>query len=137
MMMSATLPGVRTIATTGHTNLDLLAAEMVAPKQSLLARATGNGLDDDDLMSLAGEFVCPYDTNKWQAHRVGIPQRGVEPSRLYRAPILTAAAADPALAGAHFPCTGCLRIFMRDARIRVCTAHNFGEFSQIVVLRPC
>lgn len=68
------------------------AAEMVAPRQALLARATRDGFDDDDLMSLAGEFVCPYDTIKWQAHRAGIQLRGVELPRPYRAPILTAAA---------------------------------------------
>lgn len=68
------------------------AAEMVAPRQALLARAPHDGFDDDDLMSLAGEFVCPYDTIKWQAHRAGIPLRGIELPRAYRAPILTASA---------------------------------------------
>lgn len=68
------------------------AAEMVAPRQALLVRAPRDGFDDDDLMQLAGEFVCPYDTIKWQAHRAGIRLRGVELPRPYRAPILTAAA---------------------------------------------
>lgn len=67
------------------------AAEMVAPRQALLARATRDGFDDDDLISLAGHFVCPYETIKWQAHRAGIRLRGIELPRPYRAPILTAA----------------------------------------------
>jgi hypothetical protein len=67
------------------------AAEMVAPRQALVARADRHGFDDDDLIALAGEFVCPYETIKWQAHRAGIRLRGIELPRSSRAPILTAA----------------------------------------------
>jgi hypothetical protein len=83
-------------ATEAHTRRQqasrAFAAEMVAPRQALLARAPREGFDDDDLLFWAGEFVCPYETIKWQAYRAGIPLRGVELPRPYRAPILTAAA---------------------------------------------
>lgn len=54
------------------------AAEMLAPKEALLERASRYGFDSDDLEDLAGDFVCPYSTIMWQAHRAGIPLRGVE-----------------------------------------------------------
>ena len=54
------------------------AAEMLAPKDALLERANRSGFDSDDLEELASDFVCPYPTVMWQAHRAGIPLRGVE-----------------------------------------------------------
>ncbi|WP_156953857.1 ImmA/IrrE family metallo-endopeptidase [Komagataeibacter rhaeticus] len=53
------------------------AAELLAPKQALLERASRIGFDDDDLLELASEFICPYETVKWQAFRAGIPLRGI------------------------------------------------------------
>ena len=54
------------------------AAEMLAPKDALIDRAPRHGFDSDDLEDIAGEFVCPYPTVMWQAHRAGIALRGVE-----------------------------------------------------------
>lgn len=54
------------------------AAEMLAPKEELLDRAPRHGFDSDDLETIASDFVCPYPTVMWQAHRAGIPLRGVE-----------------------------------------------------------
>lgn len=54
------------------------AAEILAPKEALLERAPRYGFDSDDLEEIASEFICPYDTVMWQAHRAGIVLRGVE-----------------------------------------------------------
>jgi hypothetical protein len=54
------------------------AAEMLAPKDALLDRAPRHGFDSDDLEDIASDFVCPYPTVMWQAHRAGIALRGVE-----------------------------------------------------------
>ena len=67
------------------------AAEMVAPRDVLLDRATADGFDDEDLWNLAGEFICPYDTVMWQAVRANIPLRGINLPRFYRAQVLTSA----------------------------------------------
>ncbi|WP_156427397.1 hypothetical protein [Novosphingobium sp. Fuku2-ISO-50] len=53
------------------------AAEMLAPRQALLARASSSGFDDEDLLELASEFICPYETVKWQSIRAGIRLRGI------------------------------------------------------------
>lgn len=53
------------------------AAEMLAPRPALLARAPRNGFDDDNLLELASDFICPYETVKWQSIRAGIPLRGI------------------------------------------------------------
>ena len=65
------------------------AAEMVAPREALLARANRNGFDDEYLQDLAGEFICPYETVMWQAWRAGIPLRGINMMRPQRALVLT------------------------------------------------
>lgn len=65
------------------------AAEMVAPRQALLARATNAGFDEEDLMQLAGEFICPYEAIMWQSIRAGIPLRGIEVPRSHRALVVT------------------------------------------------
>jgi hypothetical protein len=54
------------------------AAEMVAPQDVLIERAGNSGFDSDDLEALASEFVCPFATVMWQAHRAGIRLRGVD-----------------------------------------------------------
>jgi hypothetical protein len=54
------------------------AAEMLAPKEALLDRASKYGFDSDDIEDIASDFVCPFPTVMWQAHRAGIPLRGVE-----------------------------------------------------------
>jgi len=64
------------------------AAEMLAPKDALLAKADRYGFDDDDLEEIASEFVCPYTTVMWQAHRAGIPLRGVDLPFLERVRII-------------------------------------------------
>ena len=65
------------------------AAEMMAPQQALLARATRVGFDEEDLADIASEFICPYETVKWQALRAGIPLRGIEIPRAHRATVVT------------------------------------------------
>jgi len=65
------------------------AAEMVAPQRALLARASSSGFDGEDIEQLAGEFICPFETVAWQAHRAGIPLRGVELAFNGRANVLT------------------------------------------------
>lgn len=54
------------------------AAEMLAPRDVLLEMAPRYGFDSDDLETIASDFICPYPTVMWQAHRAGIPLRGVE-----------------------------------------------------------
>ena len=68
------------------------AAEMLAPQHALLARATHIGFDDDDLLELASEFFCPYQTVMWQSYRAGIPLRGIEIPRMNRGHVMTARA---------------------------------------------
>lgn len=65
------------------------AAEMVAPRQALLARATPAGFDEEDLYQLAGDFICPYETVMWQSLRAGIQLRGIELPRAHRALVVT------------------------------------------------
>jgi hypothetical protein len=67
------------------------AAEMVAPRQALLARDTKNGFDGEDLENLAKDFICPYETVKWQALRAGIKLRGVDLPLASRPTIVTEA----------------------------------------------
>ncbi len=64
------------------------AAEMLAPKDALIDRAPRHGFDSDDLEDIASDFVCPYPTVMWQAHRAGIALRGVELPFVDRARIL-------------------------------------------------
>ncbi len=66
------------------------AAEMLAPKDALIARAPRNGFDGDDLDEIASEFVCPYTTVMWQALRAGIALRGVELPPVQRPQVVTA-----------------------------------------------
>lgn len=66
------------------------AAEMLAPQQALLARATRFGFDGDDLEDLASEYICPYDTVMWQAVRAGIPLRGIEIPQGHRPQVIEA-----------------------------------------------
>jgi hypothetical protein len=66
------------------------AAEMVAPRNALRARATRAGFDEDDLYELASEFICPYETVMWQAIRAEIPLRGIELPRAHRSRVVTA-----------------------------------------------
>lgn len=54
------------------------AAELLSPKDVLVERATPSGFDSDDLEELATEFVCPFETVMWQAHRAGISLPGVD-----------------------------------------------------------
>jgi len=54
------------------------AAEMMAPRDVLIEMAPRYGFDSDDLETIASDFICPYPTVMWQAHRAGIPLRGVE-----------------------------------------------------------
>ncbi|WP_439815502.1 hypothetical protein [Zavarzinia sp. CC-PAN008] len=65
------------------------AAEMLAPRQALIARAPRAGFDGEDLQDLAGKFVCPFETVMWQAVRAGIPLRGVVPPAAQRAFVVT------------------------------------------------
>jgi hypothetical protein len=65
------------------------AAEMLAPQQTLIGRASRSGFDGDDLEDLASEFVCPYDTVMWQASRAGISLRGIEIPRAQKALVVT------------------------------------------------
>jgi hypothetical protein len=68
------------------------AAEMLAPQQALLARASSTGFDGEDIEQLAGEFICPFETVAWQAYRAGIPLRGVELTFNSRANVVTSQA---------------------------------------------
>lgn len=65
------------------------AAEMLAPRKALLARAPSAGFDEDDLQHLAGEFICPYETVLWQSYRANIPLRGIERPHGHRAQVVT------------------------------------------------
>jgi len=66
------------------------AAEMLAPQQALLARATRFGFDGDDLEDLASEYICPFETVMWQAVRAGIPLRGIEIPQRHGPEVITA-----------------------------------------------
>lgn len=65
------------------------AAEMLAPIQTLVGRAPRHGFDDEDLLDLAHEFICPYETIKWQSIRAGIPLRGIAIPPLQRDRVIT------------------------------------------------
>lgn len=65
------------------------AAEMLAPRQALLARAPRAGFDGEDLQELAGEFICPFETVMWQSVRAGIPLRGIVLPPAHRAFVVT------------------------------------------------
>lgn len=65
------------------------AAEMLAPREALLARSSKNGFDGEDLEEIAGEFICPYETVMWQAVRAHIPLRGITLPSVTRSYVVT------------------------------------------------
>jgi hypothetical protein len=54
------------------------AAELLAPRYYLEGRAPKHGFTSDQIESIAGELICPYETVMWQAYHAGIPLRGIE-----------------------------------------------------------